>query len=234
MWILFLLTLGYPAHANAPDPTLIHIEVRNQPINLTSPGFPTHRYPSNLNRHYDITAVEPNSYTPKLTIVSLHLGSKCDDYLQIIEFNRPIYTFCGIMSFRTPFYFTSRRLLLIFRTNSEDNFLGFQLTLEQTSEAPYYPLGRCGYQQMATSQDQHFYSPFAPYVYPNNVTCTWTIAARRDYCIHATIVKFRTRIQDNLIIESEGQTPQIFNGTNHTPFFLPNGLFTICHTQFYC
>ena len=203
MWILFLLTLGYPAHANAPDPILIHIEVKNQPINLTSPGFPTHRYPSNLNNHYDITAIEPNSYTIKLTIVSLHLEPTCNDYLQIIEFNRPIYTFCGIVSFRTPFYCTSRRLLLIFRTNSEDNFPGFQLTLEQTSEAPYYLLGRCGYQQMATSQDQNLYSPFALYVYPDNTACTWTIAARRGYCIHATIVKFRTAIQDNLIIESE-------------------------------
>ena len=155
-------------------------------------------------------------------IVSLHLGSTCDDYLQIIEFNRPIYTFCGITSFRTPFYFTSRRLLLIFRTSSEDNFLGFQLTLEQTSEAPYYPLGRCGYQQMATSQNQNLHSPFAPYVYPNNMACTWTIAARRGYCIHATIVKFRTTIQDNLIIETEGQIQQILNGTNHIlPIILP-------------
>ena len=102
MWILFLLTLGYPAHANAPDPTLIHIVVKNQPVNLTSPGFPTHRYPSNLNNHYDITAIEPNSYTIKLTIVSLHLEPTCDDYLQIIELNRPIYTlfcFCHQASF---------------------------------------------------------------------------------------------------------------------------------------
>ena len=134
----------------------------------------------------------------------------------------PIYTFCGIMSFRTPFYFTSQHLLLIIRTNSENIFPGFQLTLEQTSQAPYYPLGRCGYQQMATSQDQNLYSPFAPYVYPDNIACTWTIAARRGYCIHAAIVKFRTTIQDNLIIESESQIPQIFNGTNHIlPIILP-------------
>ena len=209
-------------HAKVPDPTLIYIKVGNQPINLTSPGFPTHKYPSNQNRHYEVTTVAPTFAALKLTIESLHLGSKCDDYFQIIEFNQPIYTFCGIMSFRTPFYFTSRHLLLIFRTNSEDNFHGFQLTLEQISEAPYYPLGRCGYQQMATSQDQNLYSPFAPYVYPNNIACTWTIAARRGYCIHATIVKFRTTIEDNLIIESEGQTPQIFNGTNHIfPIILP-------------
>ena len=226
MWILFLLTFGCSVYAKVPDPTLIYIKVGNQPINLTSPGFPTHKYPSNLNRQYDITTVTPIGTTLKLIIESLQLGTNCDDYLQVIEFNRPIYTFCGIMSFTTPFYFTSRHLLLIFRTSPENNFQGFQLTFEQTSEAPYYPLGRCGYQQMATPQDQNLYSPFAPYVYPNNITCMWTIAARRNYCIHATIVKFCTTTQDNLIIESGDQTPQIFNGTNHIfhiilPLFCP-------------
>ena len=151
MWILLLLAFGHSVYANVPDPTLIYVKVRNQPINLTSPGFPTHNYPSNLNTQYEITTVEPISAALKLIIESLHLGTNCDDYLQVIEFNRPIYTFCDIMSFRTPFYFTSRRLLLIFRKSPEDNFRGFQLTFEQTSEAPYYPLGRCGYQRMATS-----------------------------------------------------------------------------------
>ena len=79
---------------------------------------------------------------------------------------------------------------------------------------------------MATSQDQNLYSPYSPYNYANNIACTWTIAARGGYCIQATIVKFRTAIQDNLIIESEGQTPQIFNSTNHIlpiipPLFCP-------------
>ena len=222
MWIFLLLALGHFVYANVPNPTLTYIKVGNQPVNLTSPGFPTHNYPSNLNRQYDITTVTPIGTTLKLIIKSLHLDTNCNDYLQIIEFNRPIYTFCGIMSFRTPFYFTSQRLLLIFRTSPEDNFRGFQLTLEQTSEAPYYPLGRCGYQRMATSKNQNLYSPFAPYVYPNNVTCTWTIAARRNYCVHLTITKFRTKPQDNLIIESRDQTPQIFNGTNHVfPILLP-------------
>ena len=209
-------------YAQVSDPILTYIKVGNQPFNLTSPGFPTHNYPSNLNRQYDITTVTPIGTTLKLIIETLQLETNCNDYLQIIEFNRPIYTFCSLMSFRTPFHFTSRRLLLIFRTSPEDNFRGFQLTLEQTSEAPYYPLGRCGYQRMATSQEQNLYSPFAPYVYPNNVTCTWTIAARRNFCIHATIVKFRTTTPDNLIIESGNQTPQIFHGTNHVfPIILP-------------
>ena len=222
MWIFLLLAFGHSVYANVPDPTMIYIKVGNQPVNLTSPGFPTHKYPSNLNRHYEVSTVTPINTALKLIIENLHLGTNCDDYLQIIEFNRPIYTFCGIMSLRTPFYFTSRRLLLIFRTSQEKNFRGFQLTIEQTSKAPHYPLGRCGYQQMATSQDQILEHPFAPYVYPNNVTCTWTIAARRNYCIHATIVKFRTKPQDNLIIESGDQTPQIFNGTNHIfPIILP-------------
>ena len=217
MWILFLLTFGYSVHAQISDPTLIHVKVGNQPVNLTSPGFPTHNYPSNLNRQYKISTDTPVNTALKMIIENLHLDTTCDDYLQIIEFNRPIYTFCGIMSFRTPFYFTSSRLLLIFRTNSEHNFRGFQLTFERTSEIPYYPLGRCGYQQMATSQDQNLYSPLAPYPYPNNVACTWTIAARRNYCIHATIVKFRAKAQDNLVIESGDQHPLIFNGTNHIP-----------------
>ena len=200
---------------------MIHIQVGNQPINLSSPGFPTHTYPSNSNTHYDIT-VKPIYYSLKLTIVSLHLESNCNDYLQIIEFNRPIYTFCGIVAFKTPFYFTSRHLLFVFRTNSEDNFPGFQLILERTSQAPYYPLGRCGYQRMATSQDQSLYSPYSPYVYTDNIACTWTIAARRGYCIYATIVSFRTAIHDNLTIESEGQTPQVFTGTNYVlPIILP-------------
>ena len=222
MWILFLLTFGNSVYAQVPDPILTYIKVGNQPVNLTSPGFPTHNYPSNLNRHYEVSTVVPLNTALKLTIESIRFGTTCDDYLQIIEFNRPVYTLCGIMSFRTPFCFTSRRLLIIFQTNSEDNFHGFQLIFEQTSEAPYYPLGRCGYQHMATSQDQNLYFPFAPYVYPNNVTCTWTIAARRNYCIHTTIVKFRTKPQDNLVIEGGGQTPQIFNGTNHIfPIILP-------------
>ena len=188
MWIFLLLTLGHFAYANVPNPILTYIKVGNQPVNLTSPGYPTNTYPSNLNRHYEISTVTPVNTALKMIIEGIHLDTTCDDYLQIIEFNRPIYTFCGIMSFQTPFYFTSSRLLLTFRTNSEHNFHGFQLTFEQTSEIPYYPLGRCGYQHMATSQDQNLYSPLAPYVYPNNVTCTWTIAARRNYCIHATIV----------------------------------------------
>ena len=75
---------------------------------------------------------------------------------------------------------------------------------------------------MATSQDQNLYSPLAPYIYPNKVTCTWTIAARRNYCIHATIVKFRTKPQDNLVIKSGDQIPLIFNSTNHIfPIILP-------------
>ena len=217
MWILFLLTFGYSVHAQISDPTIIHVKVGNQPVNLTSPGFPTHNYPPNLNRQYKISTDTPVNTALKMIIENLHLDPTCDDYLQIIEFNRLIYTFCGIMSFRTPFYFTSSRLLLIFRTNSEHNFRGFQLTFERTSEIPYYPLGRCGYQQMATSQDQNLYSPLAPYPYPNNVACIWTIAARRNYCIHATIVKFRTKAQDNLVIESGDQNPLIFNGTNHIP-----------------
>ena len=217
MWILLLLTFGYSVHAQISDPIIIHVKVGNQPINLTSPGFPTHNYPSNLNRQYKISTDTPVNTALKMIIENLHLDPTCDDYLQIIEFNRLIYTFCGIMSFRTPFYFTSSRLLLIFRTNSEHNFRGFQLTFERTSEIPYYPLGRCGYQQMATSQDQNLYSPLAPYPYPNNVACIWTIAARRNYCIHATIVKFRTKAQDNLVIESGNQNPLIFNGTNHIP-----------------
>ena len=225
MWILFLLILGYSVNAKVPDPTLMYVKVGNQPVNLTSPGFPTHNYPPNLNRQYEVSTVAPINIALKMIIESIRLGTTCDDYLQIIEFNRPIYTFCGIMSFRTPFYFTSRR----FCTNSEDNFQGFQLTFEQTSEAPYYPLGRCGYQRMATSQDQILYHPFGPYVYPNNVTCTWTIAARRNYCIHATIVQFRTKPQDNLVIEGKGQTPPYFS--HFTPSLLPNGLFTLYCTQ---
>ena len=214
MWIFLLFALGYTVHANVPDPTLIHIKVGNQPINLTSPGFPTHIYPSNLNTRFDIT-VEPNYYTPKLTIVSLHLKSNCNDYLQIVKFNRPIYTFCGLISLKTPFYFTSRHLLFIFRTNSKETSPGFQLTLKRTSQAPYYPLGRCGYQSMATSQHKSLYSPFAPYNYVDDMACTWTIAARRGYCVYLTIISFRTAIHDNLTVESEGQTPQVFTGTNY-------------------
>ena len=125
----------------------------------------------NLHIHYDIT-VSPNYYTLKLTIVSFHLEPNCDDYLQIIEFNRPVYAFCGIISAVSSFYFTSRHLLLIFRTNAEGNFPGFQLTLERTLWAPNYPLGRCGYQSVATSQEQSLLSPYAPYTYWDNSICT--------------------------------------------------------------
>ena len=67
-------------------------------------------YPPNLNTHYNIT-VSPG-YTLKLTIVSLNLEPGCCDYLQIVEFNRPIYTFRGILPSLSPFYFTSSHLLL--------------------------------------------------------------------------------------------------------------------------
>ena len=70
---------------------------------------------------------------------------------------------------------------LSFAPTKKENFPGFLLTLEGTVRAPYYLLGRCGYQLMATSQDQNLYSPFAPYNYYNDMTCTWTIAARRGY-----------------------------------------------------
>ena len=102
MWILFLLILGYSVNAKVPDPTLMYVKVGNQPVNLTSPGFPTHNYPPNLNRQYEVSTVAPINIALKMIIESIRLGTTCDDYLQIIEFNRPIYTFCGIMSFRTP------------------------------------------------------------------------------------------------------------------------------------
>ena len=216
MRIFLLFALGYPAYADVPNPALIHIPVSDKPINLTSPGFPTDMYPPNLRTHYDIIAA-PDYYTLKLTIVSLHLESNCDDYFQIVEFNRPIYTFCGIISAVSPFYFTSRHLLFIFRTNAKENFPGFQLTLERTLWAPNYPLGRCGYQHMATSQDQNLLSQYVPYNYADDTICTWIIAARRGYCVHFTIVSFRTAIPDNLTIESEGHTPYILTGTNYTP-----------------
>ena len=72
MWIFLLLALGHFAYANVPNPTLTYIKVGNQPVNLTSPGFPTHNYPSNLNRQYDITTVTPIGTTLKLiTLVDM-------------------------------------------------------------------------------------------------------------------------------------------------------------------
>ena len=178
-------------------------------------------YAPNSNTHYKIT-VEPNYNSLKLTIKSLHLEPSCNDYFQIVEYNTPIYTFCGRISYGSPFWFTSRHLLFVFRTDKKENFPDFLLTLEGTVRAPYYPLGRCGYQQMVTSQDQNLYSPFAPYNYDNDMTCTWTIAARRGYCIYLSIVSFQTAIHDNLTIESEGQTSQVFTGTNYIlPIILP-------------
>ena len=73
----------------------MYIRVSDKPINLTSPRFPTDMYPPNVNTHYNIT-VSPN-YALKLTIVSLNLEPRCCNYLQVIEFNRPIYTFRGIL-----------------------------------------------------------------------------------------------------------------------------------------
>ena len=82
-----------PMHPNRLQ--YIYIRVSDKPINLTSPRFPTDMYPPNVNTHYNIT-VSPN-YALKLTIVSLNLEPRCCNYLQIIEFNRPIYTFRGIL-----------------------------------------------------------------------------------------------------------------------------------------
>ena len=86
-------------------------------------------YLPNLNTHYNVT-VSPG-YTLKLTIVSLNLKLGCCDYFQIVEFNCPIYTFRGILPSLSPFYFTSRHLLFVFRIAAQGNFPGFQLTLSE-------------------------------------------------------------------------------------------------------
>ena len=175
MWTLLLFTYECLAYADVSRPATIYIHVSDKPINLTSPRFPTEMYPPNINTHYNIT-VSPN-YALKLTIVSLNLEPRCCDYFQIIELNRPIYTFRGILPSLSPFYFTSRHLLFVFRTDAKGNFPGFQLTLERTLWAPQYPLGRCGYQCMATPHDQSVYSPYFLYNFVDNSICTWTIVA---------------------------------------------------------
>ena len=65
--------------------------------------------------------LEKERVRSKVTLRKVGVRLKC---LQIIEFNRPIYTFCGIVPLKTPFYFTSRHLLFVFRTNSDENFPG--------------------------------------------------------------------------------------------------------------
>ena len=134
MWILLLLIHGYLIHADVPNRTTVYIRISDKPINFTSPHFPADMCPPNLNTLYNITVFP--GYTLKLTIVSLDLEPVCCDYLQIVEFNRPIYTFRGTLPSLSPFYFTSRHLLFIFRTDAQGNFPGFQLILERTLWAP--------------------------------------------------------------------------------------------------
>ena len=199
-----------------PLTATVRIHVSDETINITTPQYPNNFYPNNLQLHWNVT-VSPG-YHLRMIIHSFSVQPVCCDQLRLYEYNRLICTFRANIANTSPFIFSSHQLLLTFHRDAQGQFPGFSISFCRTSLAPVYPIAPCGFQRMATSEQQHLSSPFAPYNYPNSATCTWTLTARRYYCISLTVELFRTELYGVLFIESPAGLLYTFGGSNYSPY----------------
>ncbi|XP_067665910.1 cubilin-like [Haliotis asinina] len=150
------------------------LTARGTPSNLTSPGYPTKNYPSNLTCWWRIQASDTeNTIIVKVLDSVIETSKNCVyDSLSFYDgssaTDRSLGRICGHE--RTMVVSSGRVMYILFKTDDDHEMRGFHLQFYETT--------KCGGSFTVTPDKAIFHSPGHPFQYFNNQNCTWLFTAK--------------------------------------------------------